>query len=191
MKKTWDKFHQRALSLIMFLMIFASVAITLKLEKVDPISHIRLERSIPYYIPHFFKFQFMTILASEATDDRKHVSIRRFLNWKCINEDISRQETSVNTTFPQLKVYKWGHFTLWSRLALQVELIVFHEREARAVDFLCFLRQDRGERELNLFPLQKVISSDVILARTICVPVVCVVAWVCCLELSKYVKTNK
>ena len=53
----------------------------------------------------------------------------------------------------------------------------FHEREARAVDFLCFLWQKRArERELDLFPLQKIASSDVILARTICVPVACVVA---------------
>ena len=65
MKKTSDsiKFHQRALTVIMFLMIFASIAIALKLEKVGPIFHVRLERSIPYYTPHFFKFQFMPILA--------------------------------------------------------------------------------------------------------------------------------
>ena len=37
MKKTSDKFHQRALTLIMFLMIFPSIAIALKLEKVGPI----------------------------------------------------------------------------------------------------------------------------------------------------------
>ena len=37
--------------------------------------------------------------------------------------------------------------------------------------FLCFLREKRArERELDLFPLQKIASSDVILARTICVP---------------------
>ena len=64
----------------MFLMIFANIAIALKLEKVGPIFHIRLERSVPYYNPHVFNFPFMTILASEATDDRKQVSIRHFLN---------------------------------------------------------------------------------------------------------------
>ena len=37
-------------------------------------------------------------------------------------------------------------------------------------------------QELDLFPLQKIALSDVILARTI---------HVCCRELSKYVKTNK
>ena len=63
----------------MFLMIFARIARALKLEKVGPIFHIRLERSIPYYTPHFFKFQVMTIPASEATDDRKQVSMRHFL----------------------------------------------------------------------------------------------------------------
>ena len=42
------------------------------------------------------------------------------------------------------------------------------------------------ERELDLFPLQKIVSSDVILARTICVPVACVAACVCRRELSKY-----
>ena len=46
MKKISDKFHQRALTLIMFLMIFASIAIALKLEKVGPIFHIKLEVSI-------------------------------------------------------------------------------------------------------------------------------------------------
>ena len=60
--------------------------------------------------------------------------------------------------------------------------------EARAVDFFCFLQQQRArERELDLFPLQKIASSDVILARTICVPVVCVVA--SCQSVSK--QTNK
>ena len=58
--------------------------------------------------------------------------------------------------------------------------------------FLCFLRQKRArEEELDLFPLQKIASSDVILAQTICFPVACVVACVCRRELSKYVKTNK
>ena len=58
-----------------------------------------------------------------------------------------------------------------------IELKFFHEREAQADDFLCFLRQKRArERELDLFPLQKIASSDVILAPTICVPVACVVA---------------
>ena len=80
MKKISDKFHQRALTLIMFLMIFPSIAIALKLEKVGPIFHIRLERSVPYYTPTFFKFLFMTILASEATDNRKQVSTRHFVN---------------------------------------------------------------------------------------------------------------
>ena len=72
-----------------------------------------------------------------------------------------------------------------------VELKFFHEREARAVDDLCFLRRRARERELDLFPLQKIASSDVILARTICITVACVVACVCRRELSKYVKTNK
>ena len=80
MKKISDKFHQRALTLVMFLMIFASIAIALKLEKVGPIFHIRLEPSVPYYTPNFFKFLFMTILASEATDNRKQVSTRHFVN---------------------------------------------------------------------------------------------------------------
>ena len=35
-----------------------------------------------------------------------------------------------------------------SQTCLQVELIVFHEREARAVDFLCFLRQERARARL-------------------------------------------
>ena len=69
---------------------------------------------------------------------------------------------------------------------------IFHEREAWSVEFLCFLRQKRArEQELDLFPQQKIASSEVTLARTICVPVACVVAFVCRRELSKYVKTNK
>ena len=65
---------------------------------------------------------------------------------------------------------------------------IFHEREVRSVAFLSFLRQKRArEQELDLFPQQKNASSEVILARTICVPV----AFVCRRELSKYVKTNK
>ena len=33
---------------------------------------------------------------------------------------------------------------------------IFHEREARSVDCLCFLREKRArEQELDLFPLQK------------------------------------
>ena len=40
------------------------------------------------------------------------------------------------------------------------------------------------------FPCKKTATS-VILARTICVPVACVVVCVCRRELSKYVKTNK
>ena len=42
-----------------------------------------------------------------------------------------------------------------------------------------------------VFPAKNRILSVVILARTICVPVACVVASVCRRELSKYVKTNK
>ena len=69
--------------------------------------------------------------------------------------------------------------------------IFFHERDARAVDFLCFLQQKPArEPELDLFPLNKITLNDVILARTICVPVACVVACVCRRELSKYVKTS-
>ena len=45
--------------------------------------------------------------------------------------------------------------------------------------------------ELDLFPLLKIASSDVILARTICVPVAFVVACVCRSGLLKYVKTSK
>ena len=60
--------------------------------------------------------------------------------------------------------------------------------EAQAVYFFRFLQQKRArERELDLFPLQKIASSDVILARTICVPVACVVA--SCQSMSK--QTNK
>ena len=78
------------------------------------------------------------------------------------------------------------------RLAYISRAQIFHEREARSVEFLSFLRQKRArEQELDLFPLQKIASSEVILARTICVPVACVVAFVCRRELSKYVKTNK
>ena len=52
---------------------------------------------------------------------------------------------------------------------LQVELKFFHYREERAVDFLCFLQQKRARRrQLDLFPLQKNASSDVISLRTIC-----------------------
>ena len=40
-------------------------------------------------------------------------------------------------------------------------------------------------------PAKNRILSVVILARTICIPVACVVASVCRRELSKYVKTNK
>ena len=39
---------------------------------------------------------------------------------------------------------------LWARLAHKSISIFFYQREARAVDFLCFLRQKRAiERELN------------------------------------------
>ena len=66
----------------------------------------------------------------------------------------------------------------------------FHESEARALDFLCFLRQKRArEREFDLFPLQKIASSDVILARTICVPVACVVE--SCQSMSKQTNNGK
>jgi len=67
---------------------------------------------------------------------------------------------------------------------------IFHEREARSVDFLCFLRQKRArEQELDLFPLQKMASSEVMLARTICVPVACVVA--SCQSMSKQTNNGK
>ena len=72
MKKISDKFHQRALTLIMFLMIFASIVIALKLEKVGTIFHLNLERSIPYYT---VKFQFMSILAIRGNRQRETVSI--------------------------------------------------------------------------------------------------------------------
>ena len=43
--------------------------------------------------------------------------------------------------------------------------------------YFMFLRQERArEGELDLFPLQKIASSDVILVRNICVLVACVVA---------------
>ena len=62
--------------------------------------------------------------------------------------------------------------------------------------FLCFPRQKRTrERELYLFPLQKIALSDVILARTICVPVACVVAGTCvvagCQSMSKQTNNRK
>ena len=62
--------------------------------------------------------------------------------------------------------------------------------------FLCFPRQKRTrERELDLFPLQKIALSDVILARTICVPVACVVAGTCvvagCQSMSKQTNNRK
>ena len=51
------------------------------------------------------------------------------------------------------------------------------------------------ERELDLFPLQKIALSDVILARTICVPVACVVAGTCvvagCQSMSKQTNNRK
>ena len=83
MKKTSDsiKFHQRALTLIMFLMIFASIAIALKLEKVGPIFH-KVGWNVPYHItpPVFSSFNSCPSLPSEATDDRKQVSIQHFVN---------------------------------------------------------------------------------------------------------------
>ena len=83
--------------------------------------------------------------------------------------------------------YKSVEFGLYPpRLAYKSSSIFFHECEAGAVyvDFLCFLWQKRArERELDLFPLQKIASSDAILARTICVPVACVVA--SCQTMSK------
>ena len=69
---------------------------------------------------------------------------------------------------------------------------IFHEREARSVEFLCFLRQKRArEEELDLFPLQKIASITVILARTICVPVACVVAFASCQSMSKQTNNGK
>ena len=56
--------------------------------------------------------------------------------------------------------------------------------------FLCFLWQRRArERELDWFSLQKIASSDVILARTSCVPVACVVA--SCESMSKQTNNGK
>ena len=72
---------------------------------------------------------------------------------------------------------------------LQVELKFFHEGEVRGVDFFnvfCgtlipfpFPFEPLPRRlELDMFSLQKIASSHVILARTIYVPVACVVACV-------------
>ena len=60
--------------------------------------------------------------------------------------------------------YKSVEFGLYPpRLAYKSSSIFFHECEAGAVyvDFLCFLWQKRArERELDLFPLQKIALSD-------------------------------
>ena len=56
--------------------------------------------------------------------------------------------------------------------------------------YVIFLRQKLArERELDLFPLQKIASSDVILVRTICVLVACVVA--SCQSMSKQTNNGK
>ena len=81
---------------------------------------------------------------------------------------------------------------------LQVELKFFHEGEVRGVDFFnvfCgtlipfpFPFEPLPRRlELDMFSLRKIASSHVILARTICVPVACVVACVS----SRAVKVQK
>ena len=82
----------------------------------------------------------------------------KFQNWSEIKEFSSVCTFSKKLTYAE-KVGWWPaerFLLIWSQLitlwrtCLQVELNIFHEREARAVDFLCFLRQKRArERDGN------------------------------------------